>query len=217
MAFSDFKTISEVLEKFRIVYTEKDFFNVEEPLNPSEQFLQDFAFCREHIDVFASEAARCEVIIFPILKEIYKRYADNYALWIQKPIVYDEILSGTPDYLISTKSELGRPVVGTPLIMLVEAKKNDFEQGWGQCLAELVAAQKINDAPDFPVYGVVSDGISWQFGCLVRDVFTQNRTNYGVDNLPRLFGSIDSVFRAAKEASQSTAPTEISCPETECH
>ena len=31
MAFSDFKTISDVLEKFRIVYKEKDFFVVEEP------------------------------------------------------------------------------------------------------------------------------------------------------------------------------------------
>ncbi|MDE0552909.1 MAG: hypothetical protein OXI24_01740 [Candidatus Poribacteria bacterium] len=201
MAFSDFKAISEALEQFRIVYTEKDFFTVEVPLNPSEQFLQDFEFCRQHIDVFASEAARCEVIIFPILKEIYKGYADTYALWIQKPITYDEILNGTPDYLISTKSELGRPVVGTPLILLAEAKKNDFEQGWGQCLAELVAAQKINDDPEFPVYGVVSDGISWQFGCLIGDVFTQNRTNFGVDNLPVLFGAINAVFKAALRTS----------------
>ena len=201
MAFSDFKTISEVLEKFRIVYTENDFFNVEKPSYPSEQFLQDFEFCREHIDVFASEAARCETIIFPVLKEIYKGYADTYALWIQKPIAYDDTLSGPPDYLISTKSELGKPVVGIPLIVLVEAKKNDFEQGWGQCLAELVAAQKINDAPDFPVYGIVSDGIWWQFGRLVGDVFTQNRTNFSVDNLPILFGAVDSVFKATRETS----------------
>ena len=204
MAFSDFKTISEVLEKFRIVYTENDFFTIEEPLNPSEQFQQDFEFCRQHIDVFSSEAARCETIIFPILKEIYKRYADDYALWIQKPIAYDELLSGTPDYLIATKSELGKPVVGTPLIVLVEAKKNDFEQGWGQCLAELVAAQRINNAPDFPVHGIVSDGIWWQFGHLVSDVFTQNRTSFSVDNLPVLFGAVDAVFKATREISQNS-------------
>lgn len=195
MAFSDFKTISDVLEKFRITYVENDFLEVVDSSKPSAQFLQEFEFCRQHIDVFASEAARCEVIIFPILKEIYKAYADIYALWIQKSIAYDEMLSGTPDYLISTKSELGRPVVGTPLIMLVEAKKNDFEQGWGQCLAELIAAQKINDAPDFPVYGIVSDGIWWQFGRLVGDAFTQNRTSFGVDNLPLLFGAVDAVFK----------------------
>ena len=152
MAFSDFKTIPEVLEKFRIIYTVKDFVQIEElPDAPSEQFLEEFEFCLQHIDVFASEAARCEAIIFPILKEIYKPYARNYALWIKKTISYDETLNGTPDYLISTRSELGIPVVGTPLIILVEAKKNDFDQGWGQCLSELVAAQKINEDTDFPV------------------------------------------------------------------
>ena len=199
MAFSDFKTIPEVQEKFRITYAENDFFAIEEPLIcPSEQFLKEFEFCRRYIDVFASEAARCEAIIFPILKEIYKPYADDYALWIKKAMSYDEILNGTPDYFISTRSELGMLSVGTPLIILVEAKKNDFEQGWGQCLAELVAAQKINEDTDFPVYGIVTDATLWQFGQLVGDAFTQNRTNFSLDNLPILFGAVDSVFKATK-------------------
>lgn len=132
MGFSDFKTIPKVLEKFRIRYETKDFVPVEETLGiPSEQFLQEFEFCLQHIDVFTSEASRCEAIIFPILKEVYKGYAKTYSLWIKKSIVYDETLSGTPDYFISTRSELGIPVGGTHVIMLVEAKKNDFEQGWG--------------------------------------------------------------------------------------
>ena len=142
-ATCDFKTISEVQEKFRIMYAEDDFVGAE-PSSPSAEFLRDFEFTREHINVFASEAARCEAIIFPVLKESYKAYADQYALWIKQSIAYDEVLNGTPDYFISTRSELGKTVVGSPLILLVEAKKNDFEQGWGQCLAELVAAQKIN-------------------------------------------------------------------------
>ncbi|MDD9974053.1 MAG: hypothetical protein OXU27_08605 [Candidatus Poribacteria bacterium] len=198
MAFSDFKTISEVQEKFRIKYTSNDFFGVEAK-NPSEQFLQELEFSREYIDVFASEGSRCEIIIFPILREIYKDYAENYGLWVKKSIIYDETLSGTPDYLIATRSELGMTVVGTPLVMLVEAKKNDFEQGWGQCLAELVAAQKINDNSDFPVYGVVTDGKLWEFGQLVGDTFIQNRTNFTIDNLPILFGAMNSVFKAIQE------------------
>ena len=198
MAFSDFKKISEVQEKFRIRYSANDFFEVEET-KPSEQFLQDFEFSMQHINVFSSEASRCEAVIFPILREVYKRYADSYALWIKEPITYDETLNGTPDYLISTKSELGITVVGTPLIMLVEAKKNDFEQGWGQCLSELVAAQKINDDPSFPVYGIVTDGTLWEFGRLVNDTFTRNRTNFTLANLPILFGAVDSVFKEATE------------------
>ena len=199
MAFSDFKKISEVQERFRIKYMTSNFFKVEEA-SPPEQFLQEFRFTMQNINVFSSEASRCEAIIFPVLREVYKAYADNYALWIREPIIYDETLSGTPDYLIATKSELGLTVVGTPLIMLVEAKKNDFEQGWAQCLAELVAAQKINADPDVPVYGIVSDGTFWQFGQLVGDAFIQNQINFSVDNLPVLFGAINAVFKKASEA-----------------
>ena len=199
MVFSDFKVISEVQEKFRITYTIRDFIGAEETLSPSDQFLQEFEFCMEHINVFASETSRCEAVIFPVLKEIYKGYTDRYTLWSGKPITYDETLRGTPDYFIATRSELGLSVVGKPLIILVEAKKNDFEQGWGQCLAELVAAQKINDNPDVPVYGIVTDGTLWQFGRLVGDAFIQNRTNFTLDNLPILFGAVNSVFKAAKE------------------
>ena len=201
MAFSDFKTIAEVQERFRIRYLENDFIEGED-LNPSAHFLQEFAFTQQHFDVFASEASRCEAVIFPILREIYKGHVDNYALWIKKSIAYDETLSGTPDYFVSTKSELGKTVVCPPLIILVEAKKHDFEQGWGQCLSELVAAQKINDDTEFGragVYGIVTDGIFWQFGRLLGDTFTQNGTNFSLDNLPRLFGAIDFVFKATRQ------------------
>ena len=203
MAFSDFKTISEVQERFNIAYLEDDFVKAE-ILPPSAEFLLDFEFTREHIHVFASEAARCEAIIFPVLKESYKVYADRYALWIKQSIAYDDVLNGTPDYFISTRSELGKTVVGNPLILLVEAKKNDFEQGWGQCLAELIAAQRINakgmnGSASFPVYGIVTDGTLWQFGRLIGDTFTQNKTDFPLSNLSTLFGAVDSVFKATAD------------------
>ncbi|MYB96471.1 hypothetical protein F4167_00190 [Candidatus Poribacteria bacterium] len=203
MAFSDFKTISEVQEKFRIIYSEDDFVK-SEPSTPSAEFLRDFEFTREHINVFASEASRCETIIFPILKESYKAYADQYALWIKQSIAYDDVLNGIPNYFISTRSELGKTVVGSPLILLVEAKKNDFEQGWAQCLAELVAAQKINaknmnGSAALPVFGIVTDGTLWQFGQLIGDTFTQNRADFALTHLPTLFGAVNAVFKAVTD------------------
>ena len=204
MAFSDFKAIPDVQEKFRITYAADNFLESVESLNPSDQFLNELEFNMKYINVYTSEGARSETTIYPILREVYKKYAKDYALWIKKPLAYDETLSGTPDYFISTRSELGMLTVGTPLIILVEAKKNDFEQGWGQCLAELVAAQKINDDPDVPVYGIVSDGERWQFGKLVGDAFTQNRTGFSIDNLPALFGAINAVFKSASEVAAAT-------------
>ena len=205
MAFSDFKTIPDVQKKFGIRHIENDFIKIEDGASPSEQFLQELEFSRQYIPVFASDGARCEALIFPILREVYKQHAEHYALWIKKAIAYDETLSGTPDYFISTRSELGKLVVGTPLIMLVEAKKNDFEVGWGQCLAELVAAQKINEDTEHPVYGIVSDGTFWQIGYLVNETFTQNRASFSVDDLPTLFGAVDFVFKAANEVFQKTS------------
>lgn len=197
MAFSDFKAIPDVQEKFKITYATDDLLGTEEIVNPSDQFLSELEFSMKYIDVYASEGARCENVIYPILREVYKGYADAYALWVKKSLTYDDTLSGTPDYFISTRSELGILTVGTPLIILVEAKKNDFEQGWGQCLAELVAAQKINDDPDTPVYGIVSDAERWQFGKLTGDAFTRHKTSFSVDNIPTLFGAINAVFKAA--------------------
>ena len=188
-------SIAEVQKRFGITYIVDDFIMAEASM-PSAEFLKDFDFTREYIHVLASDTSRRETIIFPVLKESYKAYADQYALWIKQSIAYDDVLNGTPDYFVSTRSELGKTVVGSPLILLVEAKKNDFEQGWGQCLAELIAAQKINDDTAFPVYGIVTDGTLWQFGRLIGDIFTQNRTDFALANLPTLFGAVNSVFNA---------------------
>ena len=202
MAFSDFKTVPEVQEEFKITYAADNFLERVEDSEPSEQFLQEFEFSMQYIDVYASEGSRCETVIYPILREIYKGYADNYALWVKKSLTYDETLSGTPDYFVATRSELGLRTVGKPLIILVEAKKNDFEQGWGQCLAELVAAQKINDAPESTVYGIVSDGKWWEFGYLIGDTFIHNRKSFSIDDMQELFGAVHAVFKAAQAAPQ---------------
>ena len=206
MAFSDFKTISEVQEKFRITYAEADFAEAE-PSTPSAEFLRKTLNLPANIFIFSPPMPRGrKTIIFPVLKESYKAYADQYALWIKQSIGYDDVLNGTPDYFISTRSELGKTVIGSPLILLVEAKKNDFEQGWGQCLAELVAAQKINDDAAFPVYGIVTDGTLWQFGRLIGDTFTQNRTDFALANLPTLFGAVNSVRAYAASICSPRSP-----------
>ena len=193
MAFADYKEISAILKKFQIRYEESDFITAAE-MPISQAFLDDFNFVRDHIDTRVSEYSICESIIYPILKEAYKKYADSFALWSHRPISYNAELTGTPDYLLATRSELGKVVLGHPLLMLVEAKKNNFEEGWGQCLAEMVMAQKINDDPLFPIYGIVSDGDVWQFGRLLERHFTENRTFYTIIDLQQLFGALDFVL-----------------------
>lgn len=198
MAFSDFKTLAEVQEKYNIKYTEACFIAGQDLL-PPPHFLEDFEFNQENIDVFTSEAARSEVIISPLLREVYKRHYQDYSFWIQKSIAYDETLAGTPDYIFSRRSELGKTVLTTPIVIITEAKKNDFQQGWGQCLAELIAAQKINANPQRAVYGIVTDGNLWQFAKLMTNIFTKNSTNFTIDNLSKVYGALENLVQLVKQ------------------
>ncbi len=198
MAFSDYKNISQVQKRYTIRYEEANFIAAQR-IEPPAAFAEEFEISREHIDIYVSEGSRSEIIIFPILREVWKNYRQTYLLWAQKRISYDDDLTGIPDYIIATRSPLGKTVLESPLLIAVEAKKNDFGQGWAQCLAELLAAQKINDDTGFLVHGVVTDGKLWEFGRLSEDIFTKNIQSYTVDDLSLLFGVLDFVFRSAEK------------------
>lgn len=128
MAFSDYKTLAQAQTQFKIKYREEAFIPAQE-LAPSAQFLAEFEFNRANLDMFSSEGARAAIVIFPVLREAYKHHAQRYSLFVQRYIACDADLSGTPDYIIAAKSPLGKTVLETPLVVVAEAKKNDFEQG----------------------------------------------------------------------------------------
>lgn len=195
MAFSEYKDIGQVQIEYNITLEERDFV-LPAQVNPPEIFLREFAFTRENLPVFTSEGARTEAIIFPILREVYKDYSEKFVLWIQKSFTYNAKLNGTPDYLIATKSPLGKNVLAKPLVGVVEAKKNDFEVGWAQCLAELIAIQKLNDDELNAVFGIVTDGERWQFGKFQKNLLTRQITGFTIDDLPALFGAIHFVFQS---------------------
>ncbi|MCP4658428.1 MAG: hypothetical protein GY856_23685 [bacterium] len=204
MAFADYKSIATVLKAFGIRYTEEKFIEIPE-VELSPGFLEEFDFSRKYIDTGASESAICENIIYPILREAYKKYADDLALWSHKAVRYDEDLSGVPDYLVAKRSELGKVVLEKPLLMIVEARKNDFEEGWGRCLAEMIAAQKINDAPSCVVYGIVTDGEVWKFGKLLKSEFAENGFLLTVSELERVVGALDFVLANVKKQLSETS------------
>lgn len=190
MPFSQFKSIADVQKAYKIKYAEGPFMSTLDITVP-RVLVEEFKFNKENIDIFSSEAARSELIISPLLRAVYKNHSKNYSFWIQKPIAFDEVLSGTPDYIFSKRSPLGKTVLETPIVMVVEAKKNDFEQGWGQCLAELVASQKLNNNEKNSVYGIVTDGNLWQFGRLCADLFTKDEKNHTIDDMQELYGALE--------------------------
>jgi hypothetical protein len=193
MAFRHYKNVAQVQKEYEIQYKELNFIRVNK-VKVSKLFLKEFEFNIKNLDAFSSEGARCELVILPVLREAYKTYVNKFVLWVQKSIRYDKLLNGTPDYIISKRSKLGKTVLEYPLLMVTEAKKNDFEQGWGQCLAELIAAQKLNGDSEIPVYGIVTDGKSWEFGQFEQAIFTKNIDSFPISHVETILGILDFLF-----------------------
>jgi len=203
MPFSNFKSIADVQQRYNIVEHRQPLIHAD-PVQPSEAFLELYEFDMVNVDT-ASEAARQETLIYPILREIFRRHADRLSLFSHRALSAngDPDLTGTPDYLVSQRSPLGRSVLGKPLIVIIEAKQDDFTGGWGQCLAELVAAQMYNEEQETPVFGIVTNGDTWEFSRLLHADFILDTAPFTVRNLPELLGALDFAFRQGELAASS--------------
>ena len=195
MSFNTYKNIGQVLKEYSIRSEEISFIQ-EQPIIIREIFKEELAFSLREFVVGESEYAVCETIIFPILREIYRSYRDKFTLWSHKTIIWDEQLSGQPDYLLAKRSPLGKEVFEQPFFVTIEAKKDDFMQGWGQCLAEMIAIQKINKlSEEQTTFGIVSNGQIWQFGKLEKACFTKNSKVYLIQELDKLFAALNYIFQ----------------------
>ncbi|MEM7538595.1 MAG: hypothetical protein AAF639_40885 [Chloroflexota bacterium] len=174
------------------------------PVQPSQHFIEEYKFKNDNFDIFGSDESRCENVIYPILFEVCKKFVKEYSLWSHRSITADTKLMGTPDYMISTRSHLGKNVIGSPLVMIAVARQNDFIQGWGQCLAELVTAQRLNNSTEKTVYGCVTDGELWHFGKLEGDLFTRNQTSVTIAALESVFGALTEIMELAVQREAKT-------------
>lgn len=194
MAFSNYRIIGEVLKEFQVIYTEANFI-IETAFNVSNYFREDLELVMREGVVDNSEFAICENLIYPVLKEVWKRYLSNFILWSHQALTFDNKLSGFPEYILAKKSPLGKVVFDKPYFILVEAKQDNFEAGWAQCLAEMIAVQRLNGELEIIVFGIVSNGERWQFGKLEKEVFTRNTTFYSIQEIDKLFAAVNYVFQ----------------------
>ena len=189
MAFSNFKIVGEVLQEYQVTYTQANF--VEEiPFNVPDYFREDLNEVMQDGVVDNSEFAICENLIYPVLKEVWKKYKTKLTIWSHQSFNYDEKLSGFPEYIIAKRSPLGKIVFDKPYFILVEAKQDNFEAGWAQCLVEMIAAQKLNAEYPITIFGITSNGEIWQFGKLEGDIFTKNISPYTIYELDKLFAIV---------------------------
>lgn len=198
MLFSNFKTTEEVQRIYGITAVDGAFVG-NSGLSPSPEFRTLFEFDMAHIDV-RDEAARRETVIYPILREAFRHHTEQLSLFSHRLLVADEQLSGIADYFIAKRSILGRNVLEWPILVIAEAKRDDFEQGWAQCLAEMIAAQRLNDDESIPMYGIVTNGDIWEFGVLAGHDWMREPGAYTLRDLQEVLGAVDFIFTEAKQA-----------------
>ena len=157
MSFSTFTTLGDVARAYQIKLDVHDFVEPR-PFTISKRFRRDLDFVLTKVAYRASEFAICENLVYPILKEVWMPYAEEMQLWCHTPLSFDKDLTGTPDYFLARRSLLGTEVMEKPLLMVMEAKKDDFDWGWAQCLAAMIAAQKLNNSQTMVIHGITTTG-----------------------------------------------------------
>jgi len=83
--------------------------------------------------------------------------------------------------------------IEAPAIMIVEAKKADLRTGFGQCIAEMVAAQRFNAAKKRPIpviYGSITSGTQWRFLKLEENTVTIDLTDYPLPPVEQILGML---------------------------
>ena len=113
-----------------------------------------------------TEKALSEFVIAPVLAELIKISHKKISLFsgIDFTIDAQKGLSGRCDFMISLSDN--QFFLTHPILTIVEAKKGDMSTGFGQCVAEMVAARIFNEKHDHSlkvIYGVISTGSSWKF------------------------------------------------------
>ena len=109
--------------------------------------------------------------------------------------MYDDELCGEPDYFLAAlpADEVISQLVNKPILAVIEAKKENFTQGCGQCAA-MIACQKINTNPEIIIYGIVSTGLVWEFSKLAGNLLIKDSVTYFINVPDQIFGILDFIF-----------------------
>jgi hypothetical protein len=194
MAFKKFKLIDDVVNLYQLSFQKQNFLSSLPQVVMPEALKSELHYVMNNMPYKVSEASIRENILYPILKDVFRQYDTTLMLWANKSISFNKELGGMPDYIVAKQSERGKIIFGKPLLAVVEAKKDDFEGGWAQCLLEMYTMQKINGKPDLPVYGIVTNGDNWEFGKLENTLFTENALIYSIFPLDTLYSVLSLFF-----------------------
>ena len=196
MAYNKF-TINQIRKQFEIQVTESsNLFADSMPVAPSEMLRTLLTRDIPLAEAIGTEKAKSEFIVAPILAELRARTEQRISLFSGVEFNIDEAqgLTGRCDYIISL-SPLQFSLTA-PVLVMVEAKNDNINEGLGQCMAEMIAAQRFNQQESNPprtIYGCVTTGSVWRFLQLQEKQIWIDDKQYFIDDLELVLGILFQV------------------------
>jgi hypothetical protein len=191
MSYSDF-TLPKVQADFGLtVATERNLFQHVPPAAIPPGLRDALAEQAGLALAINTEKARSELLIAPLLLELWRRAEGRVAVWSGVPLDVDSAagLNGRCDFIVGRPPQLH--YVTAPVLVILEAKNEDIAGGLGQCAAALVGAQRFNRQPQSgieTVFGCVSSGSEWKFLRLDGTTLTIDLTEYHIRQADQLLG-----------------------------
>jgi hypothetical protein len=196
MAYSNF-TLETVREAFELQTIQSaGIFSETDGVEPSAELTKALAKKVPLAVAIGTEKAKSEMIVADILVELREHFKHRISLFsgIDFNVDTENDLTGVCDFLVSLSPE--QYYLEAPVIILVEAKKDDLTTGLGQCVAEMVAAQRFNieKGNDIPcVYGAITTGINWLFLKLEGKRLHIDMSAYMLERCDKILGILASM------------------------
>jgi hypothetical protein len=190
MSFRDFK-FPQVVDTLQLGYREEHLFPDIRPVAFREVVVAQLVQGLDVSQGLNTEKARSEFVIAPFLLEVRQMATRRFGIFSGYELDVDPErgLNGVCDFMLTHFMYLLR----APILAIAEAKNDNVNNGFGQCIATMHAAAIYNERAGTPgpVFGVSTTGVQWRFFRLQGGVLTLDLTDY---NFPHHVGEVAAVF-----------------------
>lgn len=189
-----FRDFEEILEYYHLDFCFETFLDFAQisPVFAEDWFKEELLFALSNRGEDDKEAFICEFLIVPFLRYIWKKHR-RVNLFSHVQIKADDLLL-IPDYLVSKRTPTGFKKIYKPLLLTVEAKNEQFDEGWFKALLQSIVCQKVNETEDITIFSIVTTGDVWQFGKLEKAHFIRHPLPLSIENPEMLLGVLDVLF-----------------------
>ena len=198
MAYSNF-TLDTVRREFQLEIVESaGLFSEASTVVLQARFIAELEEKVELAISSGTEKARSELIVTDVLFELRKHFNRRISFFsgIEFSVDAEIGLTGVCDFLVSLSPILS--FLEAPVIILVEAKRENLTTGFGQCAAEMLAAQRFNKEKGNTIphiYGATTSGTEWRFLKLEGVRLHIDRAVYPIAQCDKILGILSSMVK----------------------